>query len=104
MPRYNVEYNGRCACFSGIVDDFITGFMDRPTYEVWCRLEYSRSKCLPLEKSKRLTIQEAATTLCLNKDRNYVLSRAREIGIPDTIILPALEKYERQKEALQTDE
>lgn len=35
MPRYNVEYNGKWACFSSIVDGFVTEFMNKSEYEEW---------------------------------------------------------------------
>lgn len=35
MPRYNIEYNGKWACFSSISDSFITEFMDKDVYEEW---------------------------------------------------------------------
>lgn len=98
MPRYNVEYNGKWACFSSVVDDFITGFMNKSDYEEWRIGEYGRSGCIPLEKANQMTIQDAALSLCLNKDRQYVLERAQEVGIPDDIILPLLKQYERERQ------
>ena len=96
MPRYNVEFNGKWACFSSIVDDFITGFMDKSDYEEWRLMEYGRNNYIPLEYANKMTIQDAALSLCMNKDRQYVLERAKEVGIPDNIILPELEQYERE--------
>ena len=41
MPRYNVQNKeGKWACFSAIVDDFITDFMPRNEYQAWREREY----------------------------------------------------------------
>lgn len=40
MPRYNVEHKGKWACFSSVVDDFITWFMPKTDYEIWRKEEY----------------------------------------------------------------
>lgn len=85
MPRYNVEYQGKWACFSGIVDDFITGFMDKPAYEKW-RMEEYGNRAYPLQMCNSMTIDEATFALCANKSREYVTSRAKEVGIPDEVI------------------
>jgi hypothetical protein len=49
MPRYNVKNNkGEWACFSSIVDDFITDFMPKDEYEKWRKEEYGKDR-KPLE-------------------------------------------------------
>lgn len=42
MPRYNVNKpnTNEWACFSTIVDDFITDFMPRTEYQKWREQEY----------------------------------------------------------------
>ena len=44
MPRYNVEHDGYWACFSSIVDDFVTPFMPLARYEEWRTNQYGVSK------------------------------------------------------------
>lgn len=58
MPRFNVEHDGMWACFSTIVEDFITPFMPLEKYEQWRDEEYGRSKC-PLEIANRMDYDEA---------------------------------------------
>ena len=42
MPRYNVQNpdTGLRACFSGICDEFVTGWMSKDEYETWRRKVY----------------------------------------------------------------
>lgn len=42
MPRYNVEYNGKFACFSSIVDNFVSEFTDKESYEKSVRLNMGK--------------------------------------------------------------
>lgn len=59
MGRYNVEYNGKWAAFSTIVDAFITEFMDKEKYEEWRKEEYGRSNYVPVEEAAIETIEDA---------------------------------------------
>lgn len=69
MPRYNVRnYNGKWACFSGIIDEFITPFMPKSEYEKW-RIEeygYTEKDYEPAEKCNMMTVEEAIHSLSLN--------------------------------------
>lgn len=58
MPRYNVEYNGKWACFSSVVDNFITPFMSREDYENWRKSEYGK-QCVPIEQTNLMMYEEA---------------------------------------------
>lgn len=71
MPRYNVEYYGKWACFSSIVDAFVTKFADKESYEVWRRLEYGRGK--PAEECNMMTMEEAVSCIKLNRTREETL-------------------------------
>ena len=59
MPRYNIEHNGKWACFSSICDRFVTEFMDKYNYEVWRRIEYGVKDYKPAEQCNTMTIKEA---------------------------------------------
>lgn len=59
MPRYNVELNGKWACFSTVSDEFITPFMDLETYNKWRKEAYGKDGLLPIEKTNRMTYEEA---------------------------------------------
>ncbi len=59
MPRYNVEHKGKWACFSTIVDEFITPFMRRRRYDRWRLKEYGRAGFYPLEETNLMTYEEA---------------------------------------------
>ena len=67
MPRFNVFHNGMWACFSTIVDDFITQFMPLEEYEKWRDEEYGRSKC-PLEIANRMDYAEALDAIDMHRD------------------------------------
>ena len=59
MPRFNVEHNGKWACFSTISDDFITPFMSRRRYDRWRKKEYGRAEYVPIEEANRMDYEEA---------------------------------------------
>lgn len=59
MPRYNVKNGkGEWACFSGIVDDFITDFMPREQYQAWRIKEYG-IHCGEIEEANQMDFEEA---------------------------------------------
>lgn len=51
-------HKGKWACFSSIVDDFITEFMPLDEYERWRDLEYGKIKS-NLNKANKMDIEEA---------------------------------------------
>lgn len=65
MPRYNVQRkDGQWACFSSIVDDFITDFMPREEYQQWRIREYG-IHCGEIEQANIMEYDEAmSTALC----------------------------------------
>lgn len=67
MPRYNVQNEkGEWACFSTIVDDFITDFMSRDEYQAWRIKEYG-IHCGEIEKANQMDYNEAVQTiLCVH--------------------------------------
>lgn len=58
MPRYNVEHEEKWACFSTVVDDFVTPFMRIKRYERWRKKEYGNAN-IPLSKANLMTYEEA---------------------------------------------
>lgn len=83
MPRYNVELDGEWACFSGVVDAFVTPFVPRDDYERWRLDEYGKS-CGPLEQANRMTLREAMARLSTNRSDAEILQNLRDAGlIPD---------------------
>lgn len=74
MPRYNVEYNGKWACFSSIPDGFITPLMDKEDYERWRMEEYGLDQYLPAEKCNRKTMPEAIFSASLNRHTKKLLN------------------------------
>ena len=71
MPRYNVQHEGKWACFSSISDDFVTGFMDKESYEKWRKAEYGLHDCEPAEKCNTETMHRVLmiTGIHLGVDR-----------------------------------
>jgi len=69
MPRFNVENpkTGEWRCFSTIVDDWITDWMDEERYEQWRKLEYGRH-CSPVRKSNQMSLDQAEKII---KDRQF---------------------------------
>lgn len=80
MPRYNVEADGQWACFSSIVDAFITPFMSLENYEKWRSNEYGKDK-VPLEKSNKMTLADSLYNLSLNKDAEEIVENLRDAGL-----------------------
>ena len=74
MPRFNVERNGEWACFSTIVDEFITPLMPLAEYEDWRRDEYG-ANILPVEQANRMDYAEALEIINRGlQDQNQILS------------------------------
>ena len=69
MPKFNVEHNGKWACFSSIVDTFITEFMPLEEYEKWRDLEYGRQKTC-LNRANKMDIEETVLHMMANKSDN----------------------------------
>ena len=80
MPRYNVELDGEWACFSGVVDAFVTPFVPRGDYERW-RLDEYGYYCMPLELANRMTLREAMDRLCATHGWYEILQNLRDAGL-----------------------
>lgn len=83
MPRFNVEADGEWACFSSVVDAFITPFMQKEEYEKWRADEYGEEN-VPLEKANKMSLKEALFDLSLNKTDDEIIRNLREAGLIDS--------------------
>jgi len=81
MPRYNVKYNGKWACFSSIPDGFITPLMKKADYEMWRMQEYSPDGYTPAEKCNTMTMANAVFAASLNRSYEETISRLLETGL-----------------------
>lgn len=84
MPRYNVKRpDGMWACFSSIVDNFITNFMPREEYEEWRKRKYG-IHCGEIEECNIMDYQEAMrTSLCTEAiNKGYDLDDLPEYSSP----------------------
>lgn len=81
MGRCNVEYNGKWAAFSTIVDAFITVFTDKNEYEEWRKLEYGMANYEPAENCAMKTMEDAAFSIRLNRTHNEALECLCEAGL-----------------------
>lgn len=77
MPRYNVEADGKWACFSSVVDAFITPFMPLEEYEKWRKSEYGKPT-KPLDQANKITLTEALASLSLNKTDKEIVQNLRD--------------------------
>lgn len=83
MSRYNVEYNGKWACFSTIIDDFITKFMSKQEYEKWRLFEYDKNN-EPIECSNIQSIKDSAFSICLNRSHYEGVECLKKCGLSET--------------------
>ena len=87
MPRFNVEVDGQWACFSSIVDVFITPFMDKEEYEAWRHKEYG-CHIEPAEKCNRKSLADCIRDIGLNRSDEEICDELRSVGL----------LYEREEE------
>lgn len=81
MPRYNIKYKDKWACFTSIADGFITPFMSKSEYEKWYEQEYGKYVHLSLEKCKIRTIQDCAYSIRMNRTHNEAIECFLESGL-----------------------
>ena len=81
--RYNINYNGMWACFSGIIDAFITKFMNKDDYEEWRKIEYGPYYTDELAEGRNIeTMDYAVVHIRLNRDREEAMECLLETGLP----------------------
>ena len=83
MPRYNVEYNKKWACFTSISDSFITEFMDKVDYEEWRKEQYGINNYKPVELSNVMTMEEVVSSIRLNHTYEEVMECLLGSGLPE---------------------
>ena len=64
MPRYNVQHptTKKWRCFSSIVDDWITEWMDEEKYQKW-RIEEYGKQAGELRKANKMSLEEAEESI-----------------------------------------
>ena len=64
MPRFNVQHprTKEWRCFSTIVDDWVTDWMDEERYETWRKHEYG-AHCGSVYEANQMTLEEAVETI-----------------------------------------
>ena len=104
MPRFSVTHNGKWACFSTIVDAFITEFMSKEEYEKWRRDEYGMASHKPAEQCNMYTMAEAVESASLYYSKEDVLKNLVESGIGEAEAgeLYAKHKIEKDEGAAET--
>lgn len=87
MPRYNVEHNGKYACFSGIVEAYITPFMSEKDYDQWRLVEYGRLDWKPIKTAKvnRMSLEESFFNMTLIRTKKEVIELLKENGMNNII-------------------
>lgn len=60
MPRYNVQHpdTKEWRCFSTIVDDWVTDWMEEYRYEKWRQFSYG-SDCGSIREANQMSLEEA---------------------------------------------
>jgi len=105
MPRFNVEYNGKWACFSTVTDEFLTEFMDKSNYEEWRKNEirfvhYGKENFKPAEQCNVYTMDEAVSSASLNHSRKDVIQDLVWSGLTVTEAEQLYDKYKISPEEI----
>ena len=68
MPRFNVQHptTKQWRCFSTIVDDYVTDWMDEERYQKWREYEYGRHAG-PIREANLMSYEEAEEKIALRK-------------------------------------
>ena len=80
MPRFNVRFGEKWACFSTIVDAFITPFMSAHNYDEWRKVAYGR-EYVPIERANQMLLRDAISNLILNKSDEEIVENLRFSGL-----------------------
>lgn len=73
MPRFNVEADGKWACFSSIPDEFITPFMPRE--------EQYGAENVPIEQANQKSLMRCLFALSLNHSDEEICDNLRAAGL-----------------------
>lgn len=68
MPRFNVQHpvTKEWRCFSSVVDDYVTDWMDEERYQKWREHEYGRNAG-PIREANLMSCEEAEEKIALRK-------------------------------------
>lgn len=68
MPRYNVQHptTKEWRCFSSIVDNWVTDWMDEEKYQKWRESEYGR-QAGPIREANQMSLEEAKRIIAEKK-------------------------------------
>ena len=96
MGRCNVRReDGKWACFSTVVDAFITPFVSEKRYEAWLRKEYGRS-WRPVSGGYKMPFDETLDAICLNRTREEVIEQLKFAGINTPEVLKKIRAIRAQ--------
>ena len=73
MSRYNVQNPNtkEWRCFSSVVDDYITDWMDEERYQHWREIEYGK-QAGDLRSANRMTIEEVEEAIVLRRENEQI--------------------------------
>lgn len=91
MPRYNVRYKNKYACYSTISDNFITKFMNVKEYDEWRIKEYGEVDFVKIEIAYEMQcldfmeLNEAIHNIILYKSMSYedIIKLFDQLGISE---------------------
>lgn len=69
MPRFNVQHpeTKEWRCFSSIIDDWVTDWMEEECYEHWRKSEYGRN-CGTVYEANQMTLEDAERIIKSRKE------------------------------------
>lgn len=84
MPRFNVKYHDKWACFSSVSDKFVTAFMEKSNYEKWRKGQYGMCNYKPAEQCNIMTMKEAVSSIRMHSTHVESFIQLFNVGIsPD---------------------
>ena len=104
MPRYNVEHNGKWACYTTIADGFFTPFMDESEYEKWRLKEYGRAGYKPVRECNIYTMADAISAASLYHSKEEVIEDLLEAGLSKDEAEALWETHKRDPEPEEEEE
>lgn len=68
MPRFNVQHpvTKQWRCFSTVVDNYVTDWMDEERYQKWREYEYGR-QAGPIREANLMSYEEAEEKIAFRK-------------------------------------
>ena len=85
MPRFNVEHGEKIACFSTVVDRFVTNFMEKDEYKQWRIDEYGINNYVAYENCNLMNLSEAISIMLINESTENIYAHLVDIGITKSV-------------------